>query len=81
MIHEIPEKESVEIFKSGIWEEEKQHNNDTEWIRQIKNSNQNVPEQLCSDISTSGAKIAIQNQKPCQRITRLSHVLLQFIKY
>ena len=60
MIHEIPEKETVESFWSGIRDVEKQHNNNAEWIKQIENSNQNILEQLRSDISIEETKIAIQ---------------------
>ena len=63
LIHQVPEKESVENVWSSIWEEEKHHNINAEWIRQQENDNQNIPEQIWLDISIEETKIAIKNKK------------------
>ena len=60
VIHQAPEKESVENVRSSIWEEEKRHNVNAEWIRQLENDNQNIPEQVWSGISIEETKIAIK---------------------
>ena len=63
IIHQAPEKESVENFWSSIWEEEKHHNVNAEWIRQLESDNQNIPEQIWSDISIEETKTAITKSK------------------
>ena len=63
VIHQALEKESVENFWSSIWEEEKRHNVNAEWIRQLENDNQNIPEQVWSGISIEETTIAIKRSK------------------
>ena len=63
IIHQVPEKESVENFWSSIWEEERHPNINAEWIRQLEKDNQNIPEQIWLDISIEETKIAIKRSK------------------
>ena len=63
IIHQVPERESIERFWSSIWEEEKHHNMNAEWIRQLEKDNQDIPEQIWLDISIEETKIAIKRSK------------------
>ena len=63
VIHQAPGKESVENFWSSIWEKETRHNVNAEWIRQLENDSQNIPEQVWSGISIEETTIAIKRSK------------------
>ena len=58
-----PDKEKVLKFWSNIWENEKKHNQDAEWINDVKEETQDIPKQENLSITPAMVRKALKKMK------------------
>ena len=64
--NEVPDAEAARTFWSDIWSKEVQHNNEANWLLELRNEVQNMPMQESINITDEKVKIVLVQEEQCE---------------